>query len=25
VLFMATLVITYLQFRLGDRYAHYRR
>jgi hypothetical protein len=24
-LFMATLVITYLQFRLGDRYAHYRR
>jgi multiple sugar transport system permease protein len=25
VLFMVTLVITYLQFRLGDRYAHYRR
>jgi multiple sugar transport system permease protein len=24
-LFMATLVITFLQFRLGDRYAHYRR
>jgi multiple sugar transport system permease protein len=25
VLFMVTLVITFLQFRLGDRYAHYRR
>ena len=24
-LFMVTLIITYLQFRLGDRYAHYRR
>ena len=25
VLFMATLVITFIQFRVGDRYAHYRR
>src|SRR5215475_4001553 len=24
-LFMATLVITFIQFRVGDRYAHYRR
>ena len=24
-LFMATLLITFIQFRVGDRYAHYRR